>query len=175
MGPHSRLGHLTIIRGLCQVKLGAHATIGNLNWITGYPREGRGYFVDEKGRKPDLYVGEHAAITNRHLIDCTNEVRIGRFSTLAGWRSQVLTHSIDLRRCRQASAPIEIGDYCFVGTGCVILGGGRLPGYCVLGAGAVLREAYSTQWTIYAGVPAKAIGVVAREWKYFVRPSGYVL
>src|SRR4029079_13492242 len=100
------------------------------------------HFCHQPDRKPELVLEEHAAITHRHLIDCTHSVVIGRFSTFAGFQSQILSHSIDLTACRQSSAPVRIGAYCFVGTNCVILGGSELPDYSVLGAKSLLNHAY---------------------------------
>ena len=98
------------------------------------------HFAEETDRQPQLILGEHSAITHRHLIDCTNSVTIGKFTTFAGFQSQILTHSIDLERNRQSSSPVRIGDYCFIGTNCVLLGGSALPDYCVLGAKSLLNK-----------------------------------
>ena len=173
MAAGARIGHLTMCKGLSLLKMGEESRLGNLNWITGFPVGNKDFFVGEE-RRAELVIGEHAAVTNRHLIDCTNSVRIGRFTTFAGFRSQVLTHSIDLQRCRQASRPIAIGDYCFVGTNCVLLGGSALPDYSVLGASSVLNKAYSDPYQLYAGNPARPVKALSREMGYFTRSTGYV-
>ena len=54
-----------------------------------------------------------------------------------------MTHSIDLAAGRQASAPVVIGEYGFVGTNCVLLGGSVLPERCVLGAKSLLNKAWT--------------------------------
>lgn len=173
MGAGARIGNLTLCKGLSLLKMGEESRLGNLNWITGFPVGNKDFFADEE-RRAELVIGEHAAVTHRHLIDCTNSVRIGRFTTFAGYRSQVLTHSIDLQRCRQASRPIAIGDYCFVGTNCVLLGGSALPDYSVLGASSVLNKAYSDPHQLYAGNPARPVKTLSREMEYFTRRTGYV-
>ncbi len=173
MAAGARIGHLTMCKGLSLLKMGEESRLGNLNWITGFPVGNKDFFVGEE-RRAELVIGEHAAVTHRHLIDCTNSVRIGRFTTFAGFRSQVLTHSIDLQRCRQASRPIAIGDYCFVGTNCVLLGGSALPDYSVLGASSVLNKAYSDPHQLYAGNPARPVKALSREMGYFTRSTGYV-
>lgn len=175
MEPHSRIRSLTFCRGLELLHLGANSSIGNGNWITGYPRSSSGHFAHQTDRHPVLIVGEHSAITNRHLIDCTNSITLGKFSTFAGFQSQILTHSIDLEEARQSSAPVVIGDYCFVGTNSVILGGGVLPSYSVLGAKSLLNKAYSEPYTLYAGVPAKPVKTLDKEMKYFVRDVGFIV
>lgn len=175
MGPGSRIGHGTVCVHLDEVRLEEHARIGRLNWITGFPSgDGGGYFAHQTGRVARLWVGRHAAITNRHLIDCTSEVKVGAFATVAGFRSQLLSHSIDLARNRQDSAPIEIGERGFVGTGCIILGGARLPACSVLGAGAVLNKAHIETHTLYAGQPAVAVKKLDPEAGYFKRETGVV-
>ena len=173
MAAGARIGHLTMCKGLSLLKMGEESRLGNLNWITGFPVGNKDFFAGEE-RRAELVIGEHAAVTHRHLIDCTNSVRIGRFTTFAGFRSQVLTHSIDLQRCRQASRPIAIGDYCFVGTNCVLLGGSALPDYSVLGASSVLNKAYSDPHQLYAGNPARPVKALSREMGYFTRSTGYV-
>ena len=171
MAAGARIGHLTMCKGLSLLKMGEESRLGNLNWITGFPVGNKDFFVGEE-RRAELVIGEHSAVTHRHLIDCTNSVRIGRFTTFAGFRSQVLTHSIDLQRCRQASRPIAIGDYCFVGTNCVLLGGSALPDYSVLGASSVLNKAYSDPHQLYAGNPARPVKALSREMGYFTRSTG---
>jgi hypothetical protein len=174
MGAGARIGSLTVCKGLSLLKMGEKSRLGNLNWISGFPISSKMFFGDERDRRPELIVGEHGAITNRHLIDCTNSVRIGRFTTFAGFRSQILTHSIDLQLCCQASKPVTIGDYCFVGTGCVLLGGSSLPDYSVLAAGSVLNKSYSEPYQLYAGSPARAVKELSRDMMYFHRSVGYV-
>lgn len=174
MGSHSRIDHLTLCKGLDIVELGDHSFIGRLNWISGFPSSATNHFQGDVDRRPRLVLGEHAAITNRHIIDCTNEITIGRFTTIAGFRSQFLTHSIDLQLNEQRSHPIRIGDYCFVGTGVIVLGGAILPSKSVLGAGAVLSKKFYEESTLYAGVPAKLIKRMNTSDGYFVRSEGFV-
>jgi acetyltransferase-like isoleucine patch superfamily enzyme len=174
MEEHTSIGHLTICKSLKRLHLHAHASIGRGNWITGFPAENKTFFAHQTNRVPELIVGAQSAITHRHIIDCTSAVHIGAFTTVAGYRSQILTHSIDLMDCRQSSAPITIGDYCFVGTDCVLLGGSVLPSYSALGAKSLLNKAHSETHCLYAGVPAKPIKSLEPDMKYFQREIGFV-
>jgi acetyltransferase-like isoleucine patch superfamily enzyme len=122
-----------------------------------------------------LIVGNHAAITHRHLIDCTDEVSVGAYSIVAGFQSQLLTHSIDLTESRQSCRPIRIGNYCFVGTNCVVLGGSSLPDYAVVGANSLLNDAYTESYMLYGGVPAKPIKELEKNAKFFLRSEGFVV
>lgn len=174
MEAHTHIGDLTVCKNLELVHLKQHASIGRGNWITGFPSGSSIHFTHEKNRYPQLIVGKHSAITNRHLIDCTDAVTIGDFSTFTGFNSQILSHSINLEECRQSSAPITIGDYCFVGTNCVILGDSSLPDYSVLGAKSLLNKKYSDIYYLYAGVPAKPIKNLSKHLLYFSRSVGFV-
>ena len=170
----SRIEHLTVCKNIDLLHLRPHASIGRGNWITGFPLIPSPHFAEEKDRHPELIVGEHSAITHRHFIDCTNSVVIGRFTTMAGFQSQILTHSIDLEKNRQTSAPVRVGDYCFIGTNCVLLGGSSLPNYSVLGAKSLLNKSFAESHQLYAGVPAQPIKKLSPELQYFRRTEGFV-
>jgi acetyltransferase-like isoleucine patch superfamily enzyme len=174
LAPDAQIGHLNIIKGLSSLDLGEASLIGNLNWITANPASGPRHFIADTNRYPSLTVGRHAAITHRHLVDCTDRVEIGEFSTFGGWRSQILTHSIDVGEGRQSAAPVSIGRFCFVGTGVVMLKGSRLPDYSVLGAGSVLAKPMTEPYTLYGGAPAVAVSELDRDSKYFTRNTGFV-
>ena len=174
MEEHTRIGHLTVCKGLDLLHLKAHSLVGRGNWITGFPSGNTDFFAHQTDRRPELVLGEHAAITNRHLIDCTSSVTIGCFTTVAGFQTQLLTHSIDLKKSRQDSAPIRIGDYCFVGTNCVLLGGSALPDFSVLGAKSLLNKAHAETHRLYGGVPAKMLKELSKDLRYFTRKEGFV-
>ncbi len=174
MEENARIGNLTVCKDIDLLQLGANAIIGQLNWITGFPLGGGRHFSHQPERKAELIVERHAGISSRHFIDCTAQVRIGAFATVGGFRSQILTHSIDLAASRQSCAPIEIGEYCFVGTASVLLGGSALPHHSVLGAKSLLNKSWSEPFRLYAGVPAKPIKELSPELEYFQRSEGFV-
>jgi carbonic anhydrase/acetyltransferase-like protein (isoleucine patch superfamily) len=169
LGPNSRIGHLTVVRGLDELSLGTNSRLGNLNWVSGYPSTG-----SSDPRRSILTIEENAAITHRHLLDCADRITIGKFSTVAGWNSQFITHSIELDISRQTSEPIRIGDYCFIGSRATVLKGTNLPNNCVLAAGAVLTRKFSEDYCIYGGVPAMKVGKLSDALEYFHRRVGYV-
>lgn len=171
----ARIGHFNCAIHLERMVMGKGSVIVRGNWITGFPlHTGSRHFAHQPDRRPELLLGDESAITKQHHIDCTDSVAIGRYVTIAGYGSQLLTHSIDIYRNRQDSHPIRIGDYCFVGTGVKILGGARLPACSVLGAGAVLTRAYAKGWKLYAGVPARPVKDLPHDAPYFSRQSGFV-
>ena len=175
MEAHTNIGHLTVCKNIALLHLREHALIGRGNWITGFPPGPSPHFMAETDRRPELIIGEHSAITHRHLIDCTNSVTIGRFTTVAGFQSQILTHSIDIEHNRQASKPVRIGDYCFLGTNSVLLGGSALPNYSVLGAKSLLNKAFIETHHLYGGVPARQLQALPADCAYFKRTTGFVI
>lgn len=173
----SRIGHLTVIKGIHNIQLSEFSRIGNLNWISGFPlNDGSHHFQHQCGsRVPELILGEHTAITNRHLLDCTNRVEIKKYTTFAGFKSTVLTHSIDLKENRQSSKPITIGEYCFIGTGCILLGGAIIPDNCIVAAGSTINKNLDNKFSLYGGSPAKYIkSLKDDDLKYFKRTTGFV-
>lgn len=172
----SVVDHFTVAINLDSVILQAFSGIGRNNWITGTSSgTDSAHFKHQDKRKSEFYLGEHSFVTKNHHLDCTNTISVGRFSTIAGYRSQFLTHSIDIQQNIQDSFPINIGDYCFVGTNSVILGGANLPNYSVLGAKSVLNKSFSHEYRLYGGVPAKEIKPLAKDSKYFHRTVGIVI
>jgi acetyltransferase-like isoleucine patch superfamily enzyme len=149
MEENTGIGHFTVAKNLDLLHLKAHATIGRGNWITGFPLGDSLHFASETERRPELVVGEHSAITHRHLLDCTNAITIGRFTTVAGFQSQFISHTIDIAQNRQVSHPISVGDYCFVGSNSVLLGGSALPE--IAPEQRVHPHASSLRWRARAG------------------------
>jgi acetyltransferase-like isoleucine patch superfamily enzyme len=172
----SRIGHFNVAIHLDKIEMGDNASIDRGNWITGFPtRTLSKHFSHQPDRQCELIIGNESAITKNHHIDSTNQIIIGDFVRIAGYRSQFLTHSINIQENRQDSAPILIGDYCFVSTRVVVLGGSVLPAKSVLGAGAVLNKAYSETGCLYGGVPAKKILEFSDKDMYFSRDKGFVV
>jgi acetyltransferase-like isoleucine patch superfamily enzyme len=174
MDEGAHIGHFNVVKGM-RVEMAEHASIGAFNWISALPPGTGLHFAQEPARDPALLLGRHAALTARHYVDCCNRIEIGEFATIAGARSQILTHAIDFRLNRQASAPVRIGRYCFVGTACVVLKGADLPDCSVLAAGSTLARAYEETFTLYSGVPAQPVKALDRDAGYFRRESGYVV
>ena len=175
MDTGSRIDDFTIAVNLDALILGKFASIGRSNWITGFStRTVSSHFAHQPERSAELILGDHSAITKNHHIDATNKISIGSFATIAGYRSQFLSHSIDLHFNRQHSEPILIGDYCFVGSSCIVLGGSILPDHSVLGALSLLNKPFNDPWFLYAGQPAKIVKPIDRDAAFFSRTTGFV-
>lgn len=175
MYPGSRIDHFTVAVNLNKIEIGANASIGRGNWITGFPTNKDSlHFKHQPERRAEMILGEHSAITKNHHLDCTNLLHIGSYTTIAGYNSQFLTHSINTNENRQDSAPIYIGSYSFVGTNVVVLGGAYLPNYSILGAKSLLNKSFTKEWVLYGGVPALELKDIPTSAKYFSRKSGFV-
>jgi acetyltransferase-like isoleucine patch superfamily enzyme len=175
MAEKSIIHHFTVIIHLDLVRIGYDSSIGRSNWVTGMSTKTESdYFKGQTDRKAELIMGKYSHFTKGHHVDCTNSIIVGDFVTIAGYQSQFLTHSINIYKNIQDSAPIYIGDYTFVGTNVVVLGGSKLPAYSVLGAKSLLNKAYTEEWKLYAGVPAKPVSDISKDAKYFYRKDGFV-
>jgi acetyltransferase-like isoleucine patch superfamily enzyme len=175
MGADSQIGPFNVAVNLDLISIGKFSTITRGNWITGFPSNTNSkHFSHQKDRQSNLIIGEYSAITKNHHIDCTNVITIGDFVTVAGYSSQLLTHSINIELNIQDSHPISIGDYCFLGTASTVLGGAVLPAYCVLGANSLLNKSFNIPYRLYGGNPAKEIKELSKDFKYFNRKVGFV-
>jgi acetyltransferase-like isoleucine patch superfamily enzyme len=175
MESNAKIGSLNVAIHLDFMSIGKNSSISRGNWITGFStKKSSKHFAHQIGRSSSLLIGEHSAITKNHHIDCTNLIYIGNFSTIAGYSSQFLTHSIDILEGRQNSLPIMIGDYCFVSSNVTVLGGSILPSYSVLGAKALLNKKFNQEYSLYGGVPAIFIKNISNEAKYFKRKIGFI-
>lgn len=163
------IGHLNVAIHLELISMGKDCTICQKNWITGFPLENKSNFQDFPERKPYLIMEQDSAITKQHLVDCTDTVTIGKFTSIGGYGTQILSHSTSLQYNKQSCAPITIGHHCFVGTRSIILPGATLPDQSVLGAGAVLKKQFSESFVLYGGVPARFIKKMDESYEFFHR------
>lgn len=173
LGENVKIGHLNIIYNLTRLVIDDGGIIGNRNWIKGFPKNHNVFFIGIE-REPSFEMGKEAAVTNLHRIDCTTSVVISEFATLAGYGSQLISHSINIAANRQTAKPITVGKYCFVGTSCIMLPGSNLPNFCVLSAGSVLHKSHTGDYGLYSGVPAVRVKELEASCGYFLRTVGVV-
>ena len=80
MEADSYIGHLNVAVNLDMMELKKKSSIGRSNWITGFStKTDSKHFQHQENRQSKLYVGENAAITKNHHLDCTNLIHIGAF------------------------------------------------------------------------------------------------
>jgi len=175
MAPGAKIGHFSTAIHLDEIRMDAKSSIGRNNWITGFSSlKITKHFQHQPDRKSILLMAEGSAITKNHHLDCTSPISIGKFTIIAGYQSQFLTHAIDIIESRQDSNPITIGSYCFVSTNVLILGGSILPDFCVLGAKSLLNKKYEDNYTLYAGLPAVPVKKITKDAKFFLREEAFV-
>lgn len=174
MRKDSRIHHLVMCKRIDLLQLDEDSGIASATFITGFNSKTK-HFSHLKKRRCELILGKSAGITSRHFIDCNGGVYIGDYTTVAGLRSQILTHSIDVYKGRQDAQSVHIGKYCFIGTSCIILPGAKVPDYSVVGAGSVVNKCFEKPYMLYAGNPAKPIKELApEETVYFHRKKHLV-
>lgn len=174
MADNARIGHFNVIKGLQRLEMGRDAKIGNLNYISAVPADSQKHFINESRRQPKLILEECACIVGRHFLDCSNTIRIGAFTTVAGLHTSFFTHGIDVMDATQRSAPIDIGRYCMIGTCSVILKGSKLPDFSILAANSTLQKPYEAPYRLYSGVPATEVKALPQDCAYFTRTREFV-
>jgi acetyltransferase-like isoleucine patch superfamily enzyme len=145
-GRSARIGMLNIIRGGERVSLGDYSEVMRLNVLNAIPDH-------DCTTEPEsvLEVGAGTVITSGHRIDFTDKVTLGKNVIIGGRNSSLWTHN------RQETAPIEIGDFCYLGSEVRLAPGAKLPNECLLGIGAVLAGEIKEPRSLVAGVPAKVV------------------
>ena len=106
----------------------------------------------------NIEIGEDTTIGNNSFLDGRNLLKIGSHVDLA---SEVMIynseHDLESSSFEAKTAPVEIGDYVFVGPRAIILPGVRISRGAVVAAGAVVTKNIG-EFEIVGGVPAKTIG-----------------
>lgn len=65
---------------------------------------------------------------------------------------------------KRAGAPV-IGNHVYIGAGAKIIGSVMIADGVVIGANAVVNKSFTEKGIVVAGVPAKKIGMLEREWR----------
>lgn len=172
MGPGSRIGHFTVFRGLRRARLGDGASVGNFNWITAAPMFQTQ--LTESSEQGWFTLGRESAVTSRHYIDCSGGVSVGEYTTVAGVRSTILSHEIDLAAGVQTSTTTRVGDFCFVSSNVCLTPGSSIPDRSVVAMGAVVVGVLEPAGALFGGVPARVLRSTVDAGKYFRRARGFV-
>lgn len=168
IGSYVRIGNCNLIKGLRKLELQDGSKIESLNWITG---AGTG----------SLRMGKNSSIRRLHFLEASANVTIGANTIIAGRSSLFFTHGLapdnldDMR-------PIVIGDWCYIGSAVRFLPGASVATGTFVAMGAVVTKAYTDEYSMIGGVPAKRIKRLSKSMKYFNRamlphahhPASYV-
>lgn len=106
----------------------------------------------------NITIGKGTIIGDNAFLDGREKLTIGSHVDIA---SQVMIynseHDIHSEDFKPISAPVEIGDYVFIGPRAIILPGVKIGKGAVIGAGAVVTKDVG-EYKIVGGVPAQVIG-----------------
>ena len=167
MGEGAVIGHLVLLRGCEEVRLGDWAIIQMLVWINSVRAE-KGFFRDVE-RRPALIMGHKSLITMLHFIDACDLVELEDFASLAGFGSLIQTHAVDLQTLKQNCAPVRISESSLVASRSTLLPGAIVPSCSIVAAGSVVHGKLVGHH-LFGGVPAKALRETDLSWGYFNRP-----
>lgn len=101
--------------------------------------------VTIRGDDASIDIGDDTNVQDNTCIhvDTGAPLRIGRGVTIG---HSAIVHGV------------EIGDYCLIGMGCIVLGGARIGEHSIIGAGALVREnAVIPPRSVVLGMPGKVV------------------
>ncbi len=105
----------------------------------------------------NITIGQDTLIGDNAFLDGRDKLTIGDHVDIA---SQVLIynshHDINSEDFHAVTAPVEIGDYAFIGPRAIILPGVKIGKGAVIGAGAVVTKDVP-EFVVVGGVPAVKI------------------
>ena len=166
MGPGASIGGRNVITNLNELRLDEGATIGSGNMIKGWWDHPTQTLPE---RNPSVILHPYAQIASYHYIDCVDTLELGRHAALAGFRSTVLTHTIDLVRDKYVAGSVVLGDHAVAMSGCLLSAGTRIPARSVVAAGSVVSGKLSAEQTFYRGNPAEAVRTLPGRLAFFHR------
>jgi maltose O-acetyltransferase len=100
----------------------------------------------------DTIIGDHAFLDGREKIKIGDHVDIA--SSVMIYNSE---HNLESEGFEAISAPVEIGDYVFIGPRVIIMPGVKIGRGSVVAGGAVVTKDVA-DFAIVGGVPTKVIG-----------------
>ncbi len=170
----AKIGHLNMVKNLQYFEMGENASVGTLNKFGAIKIGSNKHFHNEPDRRQEMIIGKGTAIVSNNYLDCNNTIKIGEFTTIAGFGSAFFTHSINIQNNIQETKPITIGNHCMIGMASVITKGATLPNFSILTANSTLHKSFEDEYMLYSGVPAKAVKKLDKESKYFHRTEAFV-
>ena len=164
IGDNTRIGHGAVFLNCGDVSVGRNVVIGSLNLFRGGAKVELGDYAEvlrfnvinaildhDCTNEPEsvFSLGYGSVVTAEHRVDFTAKVSIGRCSILGGRNSSLWTHN------RREAWPVEIGDYCYVGSEIRMAPGSRIPDCSIVGLGSVVTRRLEEKYSLITGVPAK--------------------
>jgi acetyltransferase-like isoleucine patch superfamily enzyme len=166
MGPGASIGGRNVITNLNELRMGEGASIGSGNMIKGWWNHPTDTLAT---RNPAVLMDHHSQIASYHYIDCVDTLDMGPHAVIAGFKSTVLTHSMDIVRDKYVTGPVVLGPYAGVLSGCMLLAGTRVPARSIISAGSVVMTKLTQEYTLYRGNPAEPVRRLPETLGYFKR------
>jgi acetyltransferase-like isoleucine patch superfamily enzyme len=166
LGEGTSIGHFNLVTRVGRLETGRFVRVGPFNVIRGGERVSFGDWAEVirfnvLNAIPDhdcttdpvsvLEVGAGTVIVAGHRVDFTDRVTLGRNVIVGGRNSSLWTHN------RQETAPIAIGDFCYLGSEVRLAPGASLPSECILALGSVLAGEVAEPRSLVGGVPARVV------------------
>lgn len=105
-------------------------------------------------RGKNVYPGDSPGV----YINARNGVHIGDYTNIGPNVGLVSSnHDFINNDLHTATKPIDIGRFCWMGMGAVILPEVKLGDFTIVGAGAVVTKSFPEGYCVIAGNPAKVI------------------
>lgn len=132
IGDNSVIGNLVRVKNIDKFFVGKNSLVNSSCMFCGP--------VDElKSFERIIEIGDCANIQCGHYFDVVAPIIIGNHVTIAGKDTQMFTHSFDVEGNRLDGA-IEIGDYVYIGSRCIVNLGVSLAERVVLQAGTIVNK-----------------------------------
>jgi len=111
-------------------------------------------------RGKGVYPGDSPGV----YINAVNGVSIGDYTNV-GPNVGIVSSNHDFvnNDVHVAGQPIDIGRFCWMGMGAVILPGVKLADFTIVGAGAIVTKSFPEGYCVIAGNPARIIKYLNKE------------
>jgi acetyltransferase-like isoleucine patch superfamily enzyme len=108
----------------------------------------------------NVYPGDSPGV----YINAVNGVRVGDYTNI-GPNVGIISSNHDFvnNDAHTTAQPIDIGRFCWLGMGAVILPGVQLADFTIVGAGAVVTKSFPEGYCVIAGNPARVIKHLNKE------------
>ena len=126
IGPCVYIGHFNLLWRLKSLKLASGSRITLFNWITG-------------GREGKFVLGRNSSMSFGHFLETSSNIKIGENCIIGGRYSQFYSHGITPNDLDFRS-PIEIGNWCYIGSAALFVPGTRISDYSFVGMGTVVTK-----------------------------------
>ena len=116
--------------------------------------------ADRLKKGKGVYPGDSPGV----YINAINGVSIGDYSNL-GPNVGIISSNHDFvnNDAHTHDEPVEIGKFCWIGMGAVILPGVKLGDFTIVGAGAIVNKSFPEGYCVLSGNPARIIKYLNKD------------